>query len=81
MPTWLAKLVQAVDSEYDRRIRRASNVVSYDPDGTGAAHSASEHHSDDVLDGVLEEEDEGVEIVNVPRGTRIGPAAASFEEE
>ena len=57
----------ALYKEYDRRIKRASLITEY-----GAAHhgyAADDHATDD--DG--HEEDEGAEIVNVPRGTPVEP--------
>ncbi|GAB4207704.1 MAG: hypothetical protein OHK0022_36300 [Roseiflexaceae bacterium] len=55
----IERLAQAINREYERRIRRASLITEY-----GAAHHSD--HTDD--------EDEGeVEIVNVPRGTQVSP--------
>ena len=77
LSTWLANAVRAVDTEYDRRIRRASNVVAYDA-GDGHSDDANGDSTQSVTAVVhtsTEEtyEDEGFEIVNVPRGTRLSP--------
>ncbi|RRR76586.1 MAG: hypothetical protein EI684_02675 [Candidatus Viridilinea halotolerans] len=55
------RIFNAIEKEYDRRIRAASLVTAY-----GAAHHG--HHHDDHHE---ENEDDAAEIVNVPRGTRI----------
>lgn len=52
---WLQRLVEAINRAFEQRVRRASLVTEY-----GAAHQ----HTD-------EEDDDGVEIVNVPRGTNV----------
>lgn len=54
--SWFQRLVEAINRAYERRVRRASLVTEY-----GAGHA----HADE------EDEDEGVEIVNVPRGTNV----------
>ncbi|HEU4326435.1 MAG TPA: hypothetical protein VFS21_25060 [Roseiflexaceae bacterium] len=52
----IERLVEAVNREYERRVRRASLITEY----------GAPHHTED------EDEDEGeVEIVNVPRGGQV----------
>jgi hypothetical protein len=62
---WFAQIFQAINNEYERRIRAASEVTEY------GAHHGHDGHGD-------EHDDEGqIEIMNVPRGTRVhsGPAS------
>lgn len=79
LSTWLSNVVRAVDTEYDRRIRRASNVVAY---GTSHGHDETATpqvaaqaaapvptHTEETHD------DDAVVVVNVPRGTRLSPAS------
>lgn len=64
---WLNKLIAAVNNEYERRIKAASQVIAY---GLHHGHDHADHpaaHDDD--------EDEGAAIANVPRGTRVGHSA------
>jgi|HigsolmetaAR201D_1030396.scaffolds.fasta_scaffold32869_2 hypothetical protein len=58
-------LAQAVYNEYDRRIKRASEIKEY-----GLAH----HHDHDHVDEAEEEAE--IEIVNVPRGTQLTTSTA-----
>jgi hypothetical protein len=60
---YFSSIAKAIFKEYDRRIKRASLITEYGA-GHGHAHDHDEHaeHA---------EEDEGVEIVNVPRGTPV----------
>jgi len=52
---WFQRLLAALNREYERRVRRASLVTEY-----GAQHDSAD-----------EEDDDGVEIVNVPRGSNV----------
>ncbi len=65
LQAWIARLTRAMDSEYERRIKRASNVVAY------GAH-AHEH------DQPVDEADDGAEIVNLVPGT---PVRSSLHHE
>jgi hypothetical protein len=58
----LHRLWKRIEREYERRIRRASEVVEYQL----ADHPLSESHTDKP-----EEAEEEVEIVNLPKGTPI----------
>lgn len=58
MANWFERLVAVIDREYDRRIRRASQITEY-----GAQHANDSH----------DEDDDTVEIVNIPRGTVVAP--------
>lgn len=66
----LRDFVNAIYREYDRRIKRASLITEY-----GMAHHGHAAHADHAeaahAAGEHAEEDEGAEIVNVPRGTPI----------
>lgn len=66
----LRDFVNAIYREYDRRIKRASLITEY-----GMAHHSHAAHADhaEAAHATDEhaEEDEGAEIVNVPRGTPI----------
>lgn len=66
---WFTTLVRVINGEYERRIRSASEVTEY-----GAGHGHDHDHADhaDHPPAELEEEAEVAEILNVPRGTRIG---------
>lgn len=73
--TWWRRTLAAIEREYERRIRRASEISEY-----GASHASHADHGDhdDHDDG------EAAAIVNVPRGTRLPrpapePAASSSE--
>jgi hypothetical protein len=60
---WFSQLFQAINNEYERRIRAASEVTEY------GAHHGHHGHGD-------EHDDEGqIEIMNVPRGTRVQSSA------
>lgn len=66
-PTGLwGRMLAAVNRVYERRIRAASLVTEY-----GAAHGA--HHSHE------EEEGDAAEILNLPRGSRLGSAFHSAD--
>lgn len=56
--SWWRRAQAAVNREYERRIRRASQVTEY------GAHIQHGHEDDDG---------EAAAIMNVPRGTRIAP--------
>ena len=56
--TWIARLRRAVDTEYDRRIKRASNVVAYGAHG----HEHDQH---------VDQEDDGAVIVNLAPGMPV----------
>lgn len=58
MANWFQRLAQAINTEYDRRIRRASQISDY-----GTRHAEDPHDQDDGE----------VEIVNLPRGTNVAP--------
>ncbi|MFV9506167.1 MAG: hypothetical protein AB4911_16570 [Oscillochloridaceae bacterium umkhey_bin13] len=75
------RMVAAVEREYERRIRAASLVTEY-----GASHHDHHHTSDHQPTGHTETEidqDDGefAEIVNVPKGTRLGSHARPTGEE
>ena len=84
----LRDLVQAINREYDRRIKRASLITEY---GMAHHHHGADHapHGDHGhVDAVNEDaehsggEDEGAEIVNIPRGTPVKqPDAPTAEPE
>jgi hypothetical protein len=64
---WFSRLFGAINNEYERRIRAASEVTEYGAHHGHAGHGEAAHHHDD---------DEGeIEIMNVPRGTRVRPDA------
>lgn len=42
----LKRLLRSVDTEYDRRIKAASNVKEYDPTGALHAHAHVEVHNE-----------------------------------
>lgn len=62
--SWWQRMVAAINREYERRIRAASLVTEY-----GAGHHDHDHAVDDHHD---DEGGEVAEIVNVPKGTRLG---------
>jgi hypothetical protein len=72
------QFVQAVNKEYDRRIRRASEVIEYGMshghDGHGHApdhgHGQGSHQDED------DTTEEPIEISNIPRGTRASAGAS-----
>ena len=75
---FFSSISKVIYREYDRRIKRASLVTEY-----GASHHANTHdeHSETGHEEHAEhaeaehaDEDEGAEIVNVPRGTPIEEA-------
>jgi hypothetical protein len=59
--SWWRRSLAAINREYERRIRRASQVTEY-----GADHHAHTNHEDEV---------EAAAIVNVPRGTPLRRSA------
>lgn len=61
---WFATLVDAINHEYERRIRSASEVTEY-----GVGHGDHAH--------APAEDEEVAEIINVPRGTRLGASLRS----
>jgi hypothetical protein len=58
----------AINKEYDRRIKRASLITEY-----GAAHH---DHAAEAHDEAAHDEGEAAEIVNVPRGTPVAAHAS-----
>ena len=69
---WLANLksmVNAVDTEYDRRIRAASNVREYNSGGH-AVHSGGDHHAAHELE---DERLEGEGGMTGPLQSNAGP--------
>jgi hypothetical protein len=69
--SWLGRLWRAIEREYERRIRRASEVIDY-------STQSHIHEASGTTDEVAVEEAE-VEIVNVPRGTRLPRANSDIE--
>jgi hypothetical protein len=65
---FFSAISKAIYREYDRRIKRASLITEY-----GAAHHGH-GHDDHAADDHGHEEDDGAEIVNVPRGTPVEQA-------
>lgn len=66
MANWFTNLSNAIYREYDRRIKRASQVTEY-----GAHH---DHHDTTHAD------EEEIVIANVPRGTAIVAEADDNDE-
>ncbi|NJN66168.1 MAG: hypothetical protein HC884_05375 [Chloroflexaceae bacterium] len=68
------QFVQTVNKEYDRRIRRASEIIEYGM-GHGHGHGHGPEHEHDHGQGSHQDEDEAtaasVEISNIPPGTRV----------
>jgi hypothetical protein len=62
---WFARFINAINTEYERRIKAASQINEYGEHHGHAAHHghAEPDHTDDT--------DDGVEIMNVPRGTQV----------
>ncbi len=80
---WLTRLIQAINKEYDRRIKSASEVAEYgmhhDHGHGHASHAHTPHHAaaeshpkpaENAQDEQPEEQDEAV-ISNVVPGTRL----------
>lgn len=70
----LGRFAHAVEKEYDRRVRRASEIVAYGmKHGHGHDDHAHEHGHNDTEHSAStpadEEEQGGAEIANVPPGT------------
>jgi len=63
---WLDRTIAVIQREYDRRIRRASQITEY-----GTQHD-DQHNQD--------EDDGAVEIVNLPRGVAVATPAAQPDE-
>lgn len=59
---WLNRSIAVIKREYDRRIRRASQISEY-----GVQHGEQDNQDED---------DEAVEIVNLPRGTAVATPSA-----
>jgi len=59
------RILASIGREYERRIRAASLITEYGA-GHGSHHSHDDHHKD--------EDDDAAEIVNLPRGSRLGSA-------
>lgn len=58
MANWLQRTINSIQREYERRVRKASEVTEY-----------GQHHEHA---GSTQDEDEGAaEIMNVPRGTSV----------
>lgn len=72
--SWFNKLIAAIEREYERRIRRSSEVIEYGvAHGRHGHHDEAEHH---MTPHAEEPAEEAAEIVNLPRGTRL-PRATS----
>lgn len=73
------KIVGAVNKEYDRRVKRASEVIEYGMShhvhghghSHGHSHGHGHHEEDHEKDHEEEEEDDGSVISNVALGTHI----------
>ncbi len=59
---WFAQLIKNITTEYERRIRAASQVTEY---GEHHGHNAHAAHADEADD------DAGAEITNVAPGTHV----------
>ena len=64
---FFSSISKVIYREYDRRIKRASLITEY-----GASHHA--HGDAEHADAEHSSEDEGAEIVNVPRGMPVEQA-------
>jgi F420-0:gamma-glutamyl ligase-like protein len=58
---WFAQFINVINTEYERRIKAASQINEYGEHHGHAAHA----HADEP------EEDAGTEITNVPPGTQV----------
>lgn len=67
MANWFQRTADAIQREYERRIRRASQITEY-----GQPHH---EHAEPAQD----DEEGAAEIVNVPRGTTVAPASRSSQ--
>ncbi|NTU77849.1 MAG: hypothetical protein HGA45_00355 [Chloroflexales bacterium] len=63
--SWWQRAIAAINREYERRIRRSSLVTEY-----GAAHHGHDH------DHLEHDDNDTTEIMNVPKGTRLGRRAS-----
>lgn len=81
---WLSRIGRAINGEYERRIRAASEVTEY---GVGHhdhhgdhAHAATLHHSThDTQHG--NSDGDGAAIVNVRPGTQVGGSRRPHSEK
>jgi hypothetical protein len=58
---WFAQFINVINTEYERRIKAASQINEY---GEHHGHGAHAHANES-------EEDAGAEITNVPPGTQV----------
>lgn len=65
------RMLSAVNGEYERRVRAASLVTEYGA-GHHSDHGHAAAHGSDPHDGGDDDDSEVAEIVNVPKGTRVG---------
>lgn len=68
MANWFTRIFNGVYREYDRRVRRASQIEEY---GAGSHHG----HDDAPIEVTLADDEDSAEIVNVPRGTSVTGSA------
>lgn len=71
--SFFANLFHAIEREYERRIRAASQITEYGA-GHGHGHTNDPHTShagthDEVA--IHEDDNDAAEIVNLPRGVRV----------
>lgn len=72
---WFRKILEAVETEYDRRIRRASEVIAY-----GMKHGEHHDHAHPPQQEHTAEGEKEAVVTNVPVGTRI-PLHAGEEHQ
>lgn len=71
--SWWKRAIATINREYERRIRRSSLVTEY-----GANHHGHGHDADhDQPDHGEHDDGEASVIMNVPKGTRLGPHAST----
>jgi hypothetical protein len=68
---YFSSIAKAIFKEYDRRIKRASLITEY---GAGHGHAHGDPAEPAHAEVEPAHEDEGAEIVNVPRGTPVEQA-------
>jgi hypothetical protein len=61
---WFAQIINQINTEYERRIKAASQITEY-----GAHHDHGIHDTNGHADEL--EDDAGAEITNLPPGTKV----------
>lgn len=76
--SWLGRLIGAIEREYERRVRRASDVLDYSASQPHKDHAIADQAAGWAAQPTIEAPEEEAAIVNVPRGTKLARSNVSL---